>query len=327
MANTTDTTTRSRFTAFRLYRTNNGLYAIAEGNVTREPNLIHTEGKKAFVGTDIGCGSLNIADYCRKGGMNIPEDVDLGCFMSLRIFAEKAEAFSKNVQKGNHVIVAGPIAYEEQKNDGKVYKKVTLTVDEFIARPSRDDMYVSGNTARFTNVYETRSGDHAVKPMAANILGEITRKSELYEGGRVPVIRLSMKTAANPVLVHDLAAGTWSKDKTYADEGGYFTIIAFRKLAERMEKIVRPGCRIAVTGSVQKTENEESGKIYYEMIADDFIIVGWPPRDEDAAEPKEDSGKTPNRTKAEKKEAADPVPPPDEEEFGLDEEDEEELPF
>lgn len=320
MTNTTNTTTRSRFTNFRLYRTDKGMYAIAEGNVTREPNLIHNEGKKPFVGTGMGCGTLDIADRCRKSGMNIPEDVDLGCFMSLRIYAEKAEAFSENVKKGNHVIVAGPVAYEEQTNDGKVYQNLTLTVDEFIARPNRDDMYISGSTARFTNVYETRSGDHAAKPMAANVFGEVTRKGELYEGGKVPVMKLSMKTAVNPVLVHDLATGTYSKDKTYADEGGYFTVIAFRKLAERMEKVVRQGCKIAVTGSVQKKENEESGKIFYEMIADDFIIVSWPPRDA-AAEQTEDNGKAPNRTKVE----ADPIPPADND--GFDDEDEEELPF
>lgn len=275
----TNNTTGKKFSAFDVFPTQDGFYVIAEGNLTRDPSFRNGEGKKSFVSVSMGCGEYPISTRARSVGLPIPEGVDI-TFANLRFFGKRAEEMNEHAKKGDKLVVAGKIDYSKNEKNGNTYHNLDITVDEFFVRPYADDGFASGGIARFTNVYE-RNGISASKPMLANFSGKVlsvdSREYQKRDGTTGKRLRINIRTDKNPKKAYALAVGEKLEDAPSG--GGYMNVTMFGRNAERAEKCIRNGSWIAFTGDITESRNEDTGKVYYEMVANDFVILKWGPRD------------------------------------------------
>lgn len=322
---------KKSFRTFNVYKTaNGGFYAIAEGNLTRDPSFSNSEDKTSFISSSIGCGEFPISTTARRAGMAIPEDVNIN-FANLKFFGKKAKALFDNAKKGDKLVVAGKAEYSSNESNGKTYHNLTINVDEFTVRSKgKDDVYSSGGIARFTNVY-TSAGTEKTSPTLANFIGEVMSvdSSTFTRNGEERTrVNLNIKTENDPRQAYDLATGTKGED--YKSNGGYMYVTMFGKTAERALKCLHKGSLVAFTGNIRSRKSEDTGKVYYDMTADTFVILKW-------ADSPEESAEEPNRELANNNKPADETPKSeassapeaDDDSFSndFDDEDEETLPF
>lgn len=274
-------------TAFRtcnFYKTVNGsFYAIAEGNLTRDPSFSNSEDKTHFISTSMGCGDYPISTRARSAGMAIPEGVDI-TFANLKFFGAKAKALYDNAKKGDRLIVAGRVEYASRESNGKTYHNLTINVDEFAVRSKGSDtIYSSGGIARFTNVYTSATNTENTRPMLANFIGEVMSAEEHdynSNGETKTLLRVNIRTDNDPRQAYDLATGT--NGEGYKTTGSsYMNVTLFGKTAERAIKCLNKGAVVAFTGQVRSYRNEDTGKIYYAMTADTFIILQWADKEDE----------------------------------------------
>lgn len=326
----TNNNTGKKFSTFDIFPMQDGFYAIAEGNLTRDPSFSNGEGKKSFISTSMGCGEYPISTRARSVGLPVPEGVNI-TFANLRFFGKKAEELNAHAKKGDKLVVAGKIGYSKTEKNGNTYHNLDITVDEFFVRPYAEDSYASGGIARFTNVYE-RNGASVSKPMLANFSGKVL-SVDSYEYQKNGVtgkrLRINIRTDKNPKKAYALAIG--EKLENAPSDSGYMNVTMFGRNAERAEKCIRKGSWIAFTGDITESRNEDTGKVYYEMVASDFVILKWGPRDEaEANEPNRNNVPATNDAPAADASAQADQPEtktPEEEFTDLDDEDDGELPF
>lgn len=68
------------------------------------------------------------------------------------------------------------------------------------------------------------------------------------------------------------------------EETQWHNIVAFGSTAEKVEKLVKKGKRIAVEGSLQNVQYEDktdkTKKFYTQILMDEFMIIDWASTDE-----------------------------------------------
>lgn len=68
------------------------------------------------------------------------------------------------------------------------------------------------------------------------------------------------------------------------EETQWHTIVSFGSTAEKVEKLVRKGKRIAVEGSIQNVQYEDktdkAKKSYTQILMDEFMIIDWASADD-----------------------------------------------
>ena len=138
MANNNNNTGK-KFSTFDIFPMQDGFYAIAEGNLTRDPSFSNSEGKKSFISTSMGCGEYPISTRARSVGLPVPEGVNI-TFANLRFFGKKAEELNAHAKKGDKLVVAGKIGYSKTEKNGNTYHNLDITVDEFFVRMLRTAM-------------------------------------------------------------------------------------------------------------------------------------------------------------------------------------------
>lgn len=305
------------YSMFSIFKTPKGFYAVAEGNMTRDVTLGQTSAGKNIVHASMGCGDNNVAERCRKAGIEIPEDVDVKSFMNLTVFGRTAEQFAEALHKGERVVVAGPIEYRENEGkDGRVFKSVGMIVNSFAKVGWNGDApVVNPDVGRFTNVYE-KDGEVTQRPYLANLVGKVKSKSALQKSDNgTTYIRVALESQINEDLAYALASGTYDRDVQYPEDGSTFDCTAFGKTAEIIDSYVAEESYLSVTGPVNK---DKDGKIGVTIFG--HTTVGRLPREDDDKKENQPARKSKSGGKAAPK-------PPKEDDFTSEDDEDGEIPF
>ena len=99
------------------------------GNLTRDPELRYTSGKKAVV--DVG---MAINDRYKKED----EWVEEVTFVDLTFWGRKAEVANKYLQKGSPVHIEGKLRYESWEKDGQKRSRIKVVVDKLTLLGSKN---------------------------------------------------------------------------------------------------------------------------------------------------------------------------------------------
>ena len=97
--------------------------AIISGNLTRDPELRHTQSGTAVMG-------FGVAVNERRKNQSTGEWEDCPNFIDCTMFGARAEAVSKLLSKGAKVAVEGRLRYSSWERDGQRRSKVEVLIDE-----------------------------------------------------------------------------------------------------------------------------------------------------------------------------------------------------
>ena len=106
--------------------------AILGGNLTRDPELRHTQGGMAIA-------KLGLAINRRQTNKSTGETTEATCFVDLTAFGKTAEVLSEHCKKGSALLVEGRLEYSTwEAKDGGKRNKLEVVVDNFQFVGGRD---------------------------------------------------------------------------------------------------------------------------------------------------------------------------------------------
>lgn len=106
------------------------------GNLTREPELRHTQGGTAVLG-------FGVAVNDRRKNPQTGEWEDYPNFVDCTMFGSRAESVATFLSKGSKVAIDGKLRYSTWERDGQSRSKLEVIVDdiEFMSRGRREETY------------------------------------------------------------------------------------------------------------------------------------------------------------------------------------------
>lgn len=96
---------------------------VISGNLTRDPELRHTNGGTAILG-------FGVAVNDRRRNPHTQEWEDHPNFVDVTVFGARAEALSRYLSKGTKVALSGKLRYSSWERDGQKRSKLELIAEE-----------------------------------------------------------------------------------------------------------------------------------------------------------------------------------------------------
>ena len=127
---------------------------IISGNLTRDPELRHTNGGTAILSFGV---AVNDRMKDRDGSW-----VDRPNFVDCTMFGARAEAVSRYLSKGSKVAIEGKLRYSSWERDGQRRSKLEVIVDEieFMSMGSQQ------GDGGYSNAPQAPRGGYAQQPQA-----------------------------------------------------------------------------------------------------------------------------------------------------------------
>lgn len=97
--------------------------AVISGNLTRDPELRHTQSGMAVL-------SMGVAVNDRRRNPSTGEWEDYPNFIDCTMFGARAQSLSNYLSKGTKVAIEGKLRYSSWERDGQRRSKVEVAVDE-----------------------------------------------------------------------------------------------------------------------------------------------------------------------------------------------------
>lgn len=219
---------------------------------------------------------------------NNPDVNENQAFVSIAIFGSNAERL-QNIQKGAKIVFSGrPEKNQYKKKSGEDVVGVRVAVDNIYQLASRagtpDDLrpYVT----RAKNWYESRGKENT------QVLGMLSGKVLSAESLRTTptgreVISAKLELAIPALEAEARINGTYNKDAKY---GSYktATISVWGQRATHMDRVLVPGNKLVVTGSVSTSTGKDSRQ-YVNVSVRELSVLDW-------AEPAASSAGNPSET-------------------------------
>lgn len=270
-----------------------------EGHISKPAYFKEGSGdKKSYLGTSMGIGmSPERMMALAEGTYDKTKDYgEANGFVSLNLFGEDAEKFSKVCVTGLHVAVAGTLEWHEyplKSGNGKG-KELRILVDKLVVMGSKSvEAVVTDTVGVATRVYTGSDGVQRSTAIVELMNGTVIGTRELaYSDKQKAYLSFGVKTEMPAEKIYDLAAGTYDSKKEYDTKKRIVNVVVFDKAAEALSKVVRDGAQVVCSGPVELREYNEN--ITYQMKARPCSIMKFAPKSEDGAAPAE----APNGTAA-----------------------------
>ena len=247
-----------------------------EGTLTRDLNILPaTEDKAALASGSIGIGTDangNDADakamYHRALHEDAPADEQPTPFVNLVFRSKLAEKAASELKKKSLIAVSGPMHLQTGK-DG--VERVEVSVDNYVVLRNGDrNKRVSVSPMTYTKKDGETVTSTEVTLLTGKVLNSISTGQSKATGNLY--LRAGIGLAVPVKKVYDLAST--GKVGEYADDApSILNLVFFDRQAETMQKLLKPGMTIAVTGEV--TEDVYNGNTSYVMRPRSVSIVNF----------------------------------------------------
>lgn len=282
-AETTATTPETASAPRRFFRiknvgTSDGSKAYAyhlEGTLTRDLNILPATGDKQTlangsigIGTDVNGAPVDAKGLYYRAIHADKPDEEPTPFVNLVFRGKLAEKAASELKKGELIAVSGPLQLHTGK-DG--VERTEVLVDNYVVlRHGNRNKRVSVSPMSYTKKDGETVTTTEVTLLTGKVLNSINTGESKTTGK--PWLRCGIGLAVPAKKVFDLAST--GKVGDYPDDAGtIMNLVFFDRQADTMQKLLKPGMVIAVTGQV--TEDVYNGNTSYVMRPRSVSVVSY----------------------------------------------------